>query len=89
MSRTTNPDPNASLEMGAVFTGKTHKPEEMMRDATLRDYFAAAALPTVIALYNSQQHQGSSRATEDKYAAWAYRWADAMIAAREPKKDSE
>ena len=51
---------------------------------TIRDYFAAAALPAMIAEF----HRRNANAPEDAktYARWAYKFADAMIEEREKKK---
>lgn len=51
---------------------------------TLRDYFAAKALPDLIAGYSRNQGSGPYLdASPDKIAYWAYRYADAMLKARE------
>jgi hypothetical protein len=55
----------------------------------LRDYFAAAALPAIIERYYLQSSQlsggsGGMRVNEESMAKLAYRWADAMIGARDP-----
>jgi hypothetical protein len=42
---------------------------------TLRDYFAAQALPTLIEMYPTS--------SDDGVAGLAYRWADAMLAERQ------
>ena len=42
---------------------------------TLRDYFAAKALASEVCPASSNEH--------DKVAAWCYKMADAMLAARE------
>ncbi|MEN4889168.1 hypothetical protein [Erwinia billingiae] len=50
---------------------------------TLRDYFAAKALPDLIAGYSRNQGSGPYLdASPDEIAHWAYRYADAMLAAR-------
>lgn len=49
----------------------------------IRDYFAAKALPDLIAGYSRNQGSGPYLdASPDEIAYWAYRYADAMIAAR-------
>ncbi len=51
---------------------------------TLRDYFAAKALPDLIAGYSRNQGSGPYLdASPDEIAYWAYRYADAMLKARE------
>jgi len=60
------------------------KRQEMASDATLRDYFAAKALPDLIAGYSRNQGSGPYLdASPDEIAYWAYRYADAMLKARE------
>lgn len=50
---------------------------------TLRDYFAAKALPDLIAGYSKNQGSGPYLdASPDEIAYWAYRYADAMLKAR-------
>ena len=50
---------------------------------TLRDYFAAKALPDLIAGYSRNQGSGPYLdASPDEIAYWAYRYADAMLKAR-------
>ena len=59
--------------------GKDMREQEGM---TLRDYFAAAAMPSMIACYDhtwSMEHRASE----------AYRYADAMLVAREPKQATQ
>jgi hypothetical protein len=51
---------------------------------TLRDYFAAAALPTMIHM----SANGDDGWNEDAVAAGAYLVADAMLAARATKGDA-
>lgn len=51
---------------------------------TLRDYFAAKALPDLIAGYSRNQGSGPYLdASPDEIAYWAYRYAEAMLKARE------
>lgn len=50
----------------------------------LRDYFAAKALPDLIAGYSRNQGSGPYLdASPDEIAYWAYRYAEAMLKARE------
>lgn len=50
---------------------------------TLRDYFAAKAMPDLIAGYSRNQGSGPYLdASPDEIAYWAYRYADAMLKAR-------
>lgn len=49
----------------------------------LRDHFAGQALPDLIAGYSRNNGSGPYLdASPDEIAYWAYRYADAMIAAR-------
>nr|WP_314424842.1 hypothetical protein [uncultured Erwinia sp.] len=49
----------------------------------LRDYFAAKAMPDLIAGYSRNQGSGPYLdASPDEIAYWAYRYADAMLKAR-------
>lgn len=60
--------------------------EQVITDGgmTLRDYFAAKALPDLIAGYSRNQGSGPYLdASPDEIAYWAYRYADAMLKARE------
>ncbi len=56
----------------------------MQDGMTLRDYFAAAALPTMIHM----SANGDDGWNEDAVAAGAYLVADAMLAARATKGDA-
>ena len=49
---------------------------------SLRDYFAAAALTGIIACHADSDPRLPE---DDKAAKWAYEYAGAMLAAREPK----
>ena len=49
---------------------------------SLRDWFAAAALSGIIACHADSDERLPD---EKKAAKWAFEYADAMIAAREPK----
>lgn len=50
----------------------------------LRDYFAAKALPDLIAGYSRNQGSGPYlAASPDEISHWAYLYADAMLKARE------
>lgn len=53
---------------------------------TLRDVFAASALNGIIASHADSE---ICLPKEDKAAKWAYEYADAMIAAREPKTPAD
>lgn len=53
---------------------------------TLRDYFAATALTGIIASHTDSE---ICLPKEDKAAKWAYEYADAMLAAREPKTPAD
>lgn len=58
--------------------------EISVKTPTLRDYFAAKALPDLIAGYSRNQGSGPYLdASPDEIAYWAYRYADAMLKARE------
>lgn len=60
--------------------GQQHIQQEGM---SLRDYFAAKALPDLIAGYSRNQGSGPYLdASPNEIAYWAYRYADAMLAAR-------
>lgn len=52
------------------------KTVEKYQDMSLRDYFAAAALPAYVLRY-----------TAERAAKKAYEYADAMLAAREGRKN--
>lgn len=57
--------------------------EISVKTPTLRDYFAAKALPDLIAGYSRNQGSGPYLdASPDEIAYWAYRYADAMLKAR-------
>jgi hypothetical protein len=60
-------------------------------DMTLRDYFAAEALPAVCSMVNAGTHQrGPADASgADWIATSAYRLADAMLAARVSPPDAK
>lgn len=63
--------------------GENDKPLEL--PVSLRDYFAANALPAVIAAYVAPDANGPCIGTDHvtiNCAAHAYRFADAMLAAR-------
>ena len=53
---------------------------EIVRGMTLRDYFAAKALPVI---YTESINVDESYATFDEIAEDAYRLADAMLTARD------
>ena len=55
-------------------------PEVTHAGMTLRDYFAAKAMQSLIAVYNDDKH------LVDQYAQRAYEIADAMLKAREEPK---
>lgn len=56
--------------------------EDAQGGMTLRDYFAAAAMPAVVTWFADE----NTMAIED-VADEAYRYADAMLAARKPKPE--
>jgi hypothetical protein len=56
--------------------------EAANRGMTLRDYFAAVALPAVIEITNSVSDEQGTKIDELHIAKWVYKWADAMMAAR-------
>jgi hypothetical protein len=78
MARTVIHDPEGSEELGRIFTNPTIKRATLMRDATLRDQFAAAALIGMLACAENRV-----RGDERWLAETAYRHADEMIKARE------
>lgn len=81
---TTQPNnPPAFPRTGFGFYGDSHSskyadtsPQDGM---TLRDYFAAAALPPILLGKYGEQAQSN----DDSAAAWAYALADAMLRARQ------
>lgn len=63
--------------------------EATNRGMTLRDYFAAAALPAIVAEYQERIDTDPFNSKKPaSYAAKAYEWADALIAARGDDADS-
>lgn len=58
-------------------------PVQGYKGVTMRDYFAAKALPDLIAGYSRNLGSGPYLdASPDEIAYWAYRYADAMLKAR-------
>ena len=66
-------------------TGCVHPNGNAMVGMTLRDYFAGQALAGVQQNYLTPK----CRYTEREVASRAYRYADAMLFARESKEDAE
>ena len=50
---------------------------------TLRDYFAAKALQSMVSLVEVQESIGKKRITVEQVAGSCYEWADAMLKARD------
>lgn len=71
---------NERKDGGPAFPSHGSMGEVVQEGATLRDYFAAKALPSVIAVC---QHDTVNGGYEDHCAEKAYRMADAMLKARE------
>lgn len=53
------------------------QPQFDMSGLTMRDYFAAKAMQSLINIGDA------TRICEDAYSKWAYKYADAMLRARE------
>ena len=66
-------------------TGCVHPNGDAMVGMTLRDYFAGQALAGALQNYLTPK----CRYTEREVASRAYRYADAMLFARESKEDAE
>jgi hypothetical protein len=63
----------------------TYLAENMALGMTLRDYFAAAALPTIIQSWNTDHRElyTGSDLEGEQICATAYEFADAMLAERD------
>jgi hypothetical protein len=67
---------NAMADLAKSYA-ELHRDRDALK-SSLRDTFAAAALPAIMG-------RGATRLTPETYAKDAYRYADAMLAAREGK----